>query len=71
MKSGTKYSELHRQLCNKKIIEKISKKKYPYKLISIVLKTLINQQNKKNTQIHEKTNDTFSIKKSKLSICFQ
>lgn len=71
MNYGSKHSELHRKLCNTKMIEKIAKNKYPLKLIGVVLKTLVNQQNQKNTKIHQKTNDTFSIKKSKLSICFQ
>ena len=70
MNYGSKHSELHRKLCNTKMIEKIAKNKYPLKLIGVVLKTL-DHQNQKNTKIHQKTNDIFSIKKSKLSICFQ
>lgn len=51
MNYGSKHSELHRKLCNMKIIEKITKKKYPIKLINLVFKKLINQQNQKTSTI--------------------
>lgn len=70
MNYGSKHSELHRKLCTMKIIEKITKKKYPIKLINVVLKKIINQQNKKTSNIIQ-NNQHNTLKKSKLSICFQ
>ena len=71
MNYGSKHSELHRRLCNMKIIEKITKKKYPIKLINLVLKKLINQQNQKTSTIIQNNQHNTPRKKSKLSICFQ
>ena len=38
MNYGSKHSELHIKLCTMKIIQKITKKKYPIKLISCIEK---------------------------------
>ena len=70
MNYGSKHSELHIKLCNMKIIQKITKKKYPIKLINVVLKKLISQQIKNTSNIIQ-NNYRKTITKSKLSICFQ
>lgn len=68
MNGGSKHSELHIKLCNMEIIKKITKKKYPSKLISTVLKKIINSKINSKSPV---VNKSKKLSKSKLSICFQ